>query len=274
MIKINKLSRLTGMCCTLLFMSFVPAQSGATNLEASKSKALSAMQKSRDLWSANQTECKADGDKVHYIGHTGKALKKCLMDHPQAKTLVITSWGGEVTAALDSANVVAERNMAIHILGICFSSCGNYIVPAAKKLTVLPYSAIALHGAPPKGETTIRTTVFEALKKAGLPEEQITEELLDEQVQTILNVRYQHEAFQKQKSVGSAWYDLDFLSSLPEEADLRLIVSMPFIKACLPSVTIEQYWYATTTETIKTMRSHLAGHLVFLGHDVERPVKC
>ena len=161
-----------------------------------------------------------------------------------------------------------------HILGICFSSCGNYIVPAAKKLNVLPYSAIALHGAPPKGETTIRTTVFEALKKAGLPEEQITEELLDEQVQTILSVRYQHEAFQKQQSVGSAWYDLEFLSHLPEEDDLRLVVSMPFVKACLPSVTIEQYWQAGTTETIKTMGDYLAGHLVFLGHDVERPVKC
>ena len=91
--KINKLFRLTGMCGTLLFMSFVPAQSGETNLEASKSKALLALQKSRDLWSANQTECKADGDNVHYIGHTGKALKKCLMNDPQAKTLVMTSWG-------------------------------------------------------------------------------------------------------------------------------------------------------------------------------------
>jgi hypothetical protein len=115
--------------------------------------------------------------KIRYIGDTDSPLIACITRYinvPNA-TLTITSSGGEVISSIAAANMIHLLGWKVKVLGKCVSSCGNYIVPAAKHLEVLHYSYIALHGGPPKSEDTARARedLREALTQAGTTPENL-----------------------------------------------------------------------------------------------------
>ncbi len=62
------------------------------------------------------------------------------------RDLVLQSEGGAVEAALRVAEKIQQYSLNIRIRGYCHSSCANYILPAAKHVTVEDNSAIILHG--------------------------------------------------------------------------------------------------------------------------------
>lgn len=60
--------------------------------------------------------------------------------------LVITSHGGNVSAALEMALALHERQLDIEVPSACLSSCANYIFPAAHRKTLGKPDAVAWHG--------------------------------------------------------------------------------------------------------------------------------
>jgi hypothetical protein len=69
-----------------------------------------------------------------------------LLENPKITRLVITSRGGIVPAALDMAQAIHERALDVEVPTACFSSCANYIFPAARRKTLGRLGAVAWHG--------------------------------------------------------------------------------------------------------------------------------
>lgn len=69
-----------------------------------------------------------------------------LLQDPKVTRLVITSGGGIVSAALDMALAIHERQLDVEVPTACFSSCANYIFPAARKKILGRPGAVAWHG--------------------------------------------------------------------------------------------------------------------------------
>jgi len=107
--------------------------------------------------------CTSQGGTLRYIGPSDGALVQCLDSHRSAHTLAITSLGGAVSATLDAAQVIAERALRVEVIGVCFSSCANYLAPAAAALSVAPGSALVLHGGPDDDPDAIAEALRAAL---------------------------------------------------------------------------------------------------------------
>ncbi|WP_372707966.1 hypothetical protein [Brevundimonas sp.] len=85
--------------------------------------------------------------------------------------LVVDSYGGNTRATMRIARLIYDNDIDVIIEGQCFSSCANYILPAASgRLTVLPGSFIGLHGSPPRDHFRF---VESYLSQQGLSKEDI-----------------------------------------------------------------------------------------------------
>ena len=91
----------------------------------------------------------AVGDTVTFNGqinrHSVAQFLRLLQD-PGIARLVITSRGGGVSAALDMAIAVHARALDVEVPAACFSSCANYVFPAARHKTIGRAGAVAWHG--------------------------------------------------------------------------------------------------------------------------------
>ncbi|WP_300375648.1 hypothetical protein [Henriciella sp.] len=190
----------------------------------------------------DKSRCEQDRRTVRYAGRTDLGLYACLYEAVQsgAQHLTITSFGGPVVNAIPAADIIARHGMSVSVLGICGSSCGNYLAPAATRLGVLPYSLISVHGAPhPPDERKIR----EALRKAGNSREQIRMFLGP----NLRRGRFEyalHQAFQRRHGIHDGLYDADALRSA--QVRLRgmpmLYLSRETMSACAPNLHLDMYW--------------------------------
>ena len=78
------------------------------------------------------------------------ALYDSLADKPAV--LSIRSVGGEVGAGMALGRWVRERKLDIKVLEFCFSSCANYVFPAARQKVVSNFAVIGFHGGPSSGQ--------------------------------------------------------------------------------------------------------------------------
>lgn len=60
--------------------------------------------------------------------------------------MVVTSDGGEVTAAVRLARAVRARGLRLVVHRRCISSCANFLFPAARTKAVAPNSLVVFHG--------------------------------------------------------------------------------------------------------------------------------
>lgn len=75
---------------------------------------------------------------------TGRA-ERLLADRGLA-AMVVTSDGGEVTAALRLARALRARGLLLVVKGQCISSCANFLFPAARTKAVAPEGLVIFHG--------------------------------------------------------------------------------------------------------------------------------
>lgn len=87
---------------------------------------------------------------LNLSGPIDDAMRDCALSllTPEIKTVTVTTKGGEVFAGRAIGYKIGERPRHLIVDRICMSSCGNYFVPAAARLTLLPRSVIGLHGTP------------------------------------------------------------------------------------------------------------------------------
>ncbi len=60
--------------------------------------------------------------------------------------LVITSAGGEVEAGIELGLWVFKQQLTLEVRDYCFSSCANYVFPAAARKIIRPNAVVAWHG--------------------------------------------------------------------------------------------------------------------------------
>lgn len=73
-------------------------------------------------------------------------FQAALAENNNIDTLVIDSYGGDIDAAMDIAELIGRRKMHMVVDGRCLSACANYLFPAAATKIVLPGSVLAIHG--------------------------------------------------------------------------------------------------------------------------------
>jgi hypothetical protein len=85
--------------------------------------------------------------KVVYRGRTDTGLAACLDGaHERVLELRITSPGGDAAGTLKLAQRYAGRIEHLIVDTRCAAACASYIVPIAKRLTVLPGAFVIVHG--------------------------------------------------------------------------------------------------------------------------------
>ena len=89
-----------------------------------------------------------DGDSIVFRGRVDAAAAAeflRLAEEPGITRLVISSPGGLVGPALDMAEAIHARGLAVEVAGHCLSSCANYIFPAGVR-RVLRGGTVGWHG--------------------------------------------------------------------------------------------------------------------------------
>jgi hypothetical protein len=69
-----------------------------------------------------------------------------LLADPGLATMVVTSDGGEVTAAVRLARALRARGLMLVVHRRCISSCANFLFPAARTKAVAPNGLVIFHG--------------------------------------------------------------------------------------------------------------------------------
>ena len=91
-------------------------------------------------------------DTLTYIGGTNDKGLQALRDAVRAvprgriRKMVVNSGGGDTAAGLSIGAVVADLAPDLTIEVGCFSSCANYIAPAAKSITIRENAFLGWHG--------------------------------------------------------------------------------------------------------------------------------
>jgi hypothetical protein len=71
---------------------------------------------------------------------------KAVIDHgPAIDTVIVDSPGGDVSSAVDIANLIHRRKLNIVVDGRCFSACANYLFPAGHSKSLRPQSFLGIH---------------------------------------------------------------------------------------------------------------------------------
>jgi hypothetical protein len=186
--------------------------------------------------------CIHEGPLIHYNGATTLQLVNCLLEAPEdASRLVITSAGGNVDLAIFAAHVLKARELDVEVVGLCASSCANYLVPAARRVYLDRHSAILVHGA---GGPPDRERLIEALGRSGFSEtapnfEQVVQDNLQ---RTELTYRL-HNNFRREFKVGDGFYNLEDAwtarRALGQGNPSGMIrVDADALRACLPQVVL------------------------------------
>lgn len=216
-------------------------------------------------------ECRSDGaSTVRYIGPTDDSLLRCLSGHPSPGfTLLISSGGGDALKAIEAADAVAERGWNIRVRGICASSCGNYLVPAATSVTVEPFSAILLHGGPENSDVYVQAVQdqAEARQRAEYPEASDEAILEGRRIMRSVALRLldAHEAFVQARNVGPEWYLLDeFAGPHGGFSPSDFAVADPsYLTRQAPGVQQDGYWFPRSPEDKTTLETMIAEATLF-----------
>jgi hypothetical protein len=93
-----------------------------------------------------------DGDTLTYIGGINSkgldALSEAVRHLPreQVTRMVVNSGGGDTKAGIFIGSIIADLKPHLIIETGCFSSCANFIAPAAASITIRPNAFLGWHG--------------------------------------------------------------------------------------------------------------------------------
>lgn len=195
---------------------------------------------------------------VRYIGSTDEPLLKCALQYASLETAkwIITSGGGVSDFAIPVAYLFAARNWEIVVIGHCTSSCANYLVPAAKSVSVEKYSVLLLHGSPHTYEEVINpdaaNTVCQEVAKWHPNEtpQQIEVRCRDAR-DALRSTIAIHDDFAHAMQIGNAWFDFD-----PRTGSLELfhngaengyvMADRELYESCVAGPSDDAYWQPVT----------------------------
>lgn len=98
------------------------------------------------------------------------AFKDAADQAPAVDTVIVDSPGGDMSSAIDIANLIYRRKLNIVIDGRCFSACANYLFPAGNVKSARPHSFLGIHNRTYNyldGNTVKHTTRLDEIQAAG-----------------------------------------------------------------------------------------------------------
>ncbi len=125
---------------------------------AALSVLLSVLAASTHVHAADEaTQVYLGNGELNYMGGLNEDANKrlfALYDSLASKPTVLSirSVGGPVNAGIALGRWVRERQLDIKVLEFCFSSCANYVFPAARRKVVSNFAVIGYHGGPSSGQ--------------------------------------------------------------------------------------------------------------------------
>ncbi|SFS06389.1 hypothetical protein SAMN05216570_2135 [Dyella sp. OK004] len=96
----------------------------------------------------DQTSVHVDGVSIVYIGAlTEEANEQAYaLLTPSITTLKIDSEGGDVRLGMDLGDWIQQYKLDVEVLGLCFSSCANYIFPSGNTKILGLRNIVGWHG--------------------------------------------------------------------------------------------------------------------------------
>ena len=207
-----------------------------------------------------QKECAypAPGQVV-YSGHAGLDLGACLdgAHASEIRELKITSHGGDARQTLQVVTRYRGKIDLVIVARWCNSSCANYVIPAAKKLIVLPDSYVIVHGsidpdAVAKDIETHRKALVEKYPQIPASE---WDKTFEKTINDLKAQRALQDDFEKRRLQCSAWLHPDeFVANEIAAGRLRgtaeeikgLVVTKKMAMRCLKRTRILSYWSAAS----------------------------
>jgi hypothetical protein len=197
---------------------------------------------------------------LKFVGSTDR-LNGCLVENAleDGDTLMITSPGGDIQAAIVAGLYISRLNLRVMIEGICLSSCANYIAPAAHDLTINTYSVLGLHGAPSLTNTETEARVAAQIQADGFLNTAEKEAIVKASISEMRISRSSHDIAARVLKVASGWYaivdaqkrSLDTQESRPP----MRIPSAGQIKSCLKGVDTMVIWSPRSQDDRNIVRS-------------------
>jgi hypothetical protein len=150
----------------------------------------------------------------------------------------INSNGGNVELAILSAELLAKKKLHIIIDKNCNSSCANYFLPVASRITLKPHSQILLHGSVDEGLIEIQRAKF------GKRPQDDRVQLLQKEFAKNYNIHlgwllYRTHYDGKDNSFGQYVKGNKNYWGLNLYTDRFTIVEEKFMRSCLPNVKID-----------------------------------
>jgi len=176
---------------------------------------------------------------------------------PDIDTVYVTTKGGEVFAGRAIGYKIGEHPRHLIIDKMCLSSCGNYFVPAAARLTLMPRSVIGLHGTPDPhmlSNVDMENHMASLVEEGNVASEGL-ERILKRKSETRTKQLAEEAKFAAHFNVPKGWRhyreagDADdgwrkhFAqgSDIGVTPDKFMIVEGPMLASCLPHVETENY---------------------------------
>lgn len=187
---------------------------------------------------------------VKYVGRSDYDLVACISNNKKYNfsKLIITSQGGETVSSSIVGLYLKYNNVEVDILGICLSSCANYIAPAAHKLAVGKYSILGLHGAPGLPDQYDLEKIKKSAENLAPSNIGASHKIIDNSIRSITFNYNTHFLTSNMLNVSPNWYDLtrfdDYISINDEFRNTFVVPDLEMVKSCLSrNIKIEPFAY-------------------------------
>ncbi len=196
--------------------------------------------------------------RITYTGHTGNELGKCLdgAHIPEVRELRITSHGGDAWQTLQVIERYSGKIDLVIVDHWCNSSCANYVIPAAKRLVVMPHSYVIVHGSIDRHVIQhIQCAEHSQRRTFQREHPKIPVRVFDEAFQRMITKlgveRAVQDAFERRRFSCREWLHPDGYVSrevaegklnIPSREVKGIVVTKGMAQRCLKHTQILEYW--------------------------------
>lgn len=209
---------------------------------------------------SNSEEC-AHGSPGHviYRGESGDGLGACLdgAKAEQIAELTITSHGGDAWKTLQVVARYEGRINLVRIDGWCNSSCANYVIPAARRLIVMPDSYVVVHGSiePAAVERQLAAQRDELRRTYPQVPPADLDHAQQKAIDDVRAKRAVQDDFEKRWLSCREWlhpddYISEHVAPASREAISALVVSETMARRCLKHTEIQHFWSVRRQEDL------------------------
>ena len=202
--------------------------------------------------------CRLEGRTIVFFGDSGAELSLCLIQQrtKNPRILKITSPGGQASASMMSAYTIRSMGLSLVVDRYCNSSCANYLLPAAKSITVPVGSYVMVHGAvgPPE---EMRAKIIETMMR----ETRLTRTEAEAQIGPSMRestIAYEmQQNFKLDFGIRDNFFAQPTLSELPNGSVIvlrengertNILLSAAAVRACLPRLKVNSFWFPSSNE--------------------------